>query len=164
MIADLSAQALPWFGVLLIALAVAVGLGVLTARSLFAVCVRLAALAALAAAALLAMGYGDGALMLALLGAGVVPTLVLSGVLLSARAVKPRGRGLPWLSFAAIAACAAAMAWSVRDLATAPRVIAGGGDIGLWLGVLAFVAVAGCAALLGYGERGVLERGRSGDA
>jgi hypothetical protein len=162
MTGDFSAQILPWFAVILIALASAAGLGVLTARSLFVVCARLAAMAALAAAALLALGYGDAALMLALLGASVAPVLVMAGVLLSARAAKPRVRGQPWLSFAAVVACVAAIVWSARDLAAAPRAIAAGGEHGLWLGVLAFVAVAGCAALLGYGERGVLERG--GDA
>jgi len=159
MIADLSTQALPWFALMLVALCAMLALGVLTARSLFAVSMRLAALSALATAALLALGYGDGALVLALVGAGVAPTLLMGGVLLSARAAKPRKRR-PWLSLAAVAACALAVLIAAPDLADAPRAVAGAGPNALWLGALAFVAASACVALLGYGERGALEGAR----
>jgi hypothetical protein len=160
MIASLTAQALPWFAVVLIALCAVLAMGVLTARSLFAMGMRLAALSALATGALLALGYGEGALTIALVGGGLAPTLLMGGVLLSARAAKPRKRR-PWLSLVAVAACVVVMLWVAPDLALAPRAIADAGSSVLWLGVLAFVAASACAALLGYGERGVLEHARA---
>jgi hypothetical protein len=160
MMAVLSGQVAPWFAVVLIGLCAALSIGVLTARSLFAMVMRLAALAAVGAAALLALGQGEAALTLALVGAGVAPTLLFGGILLSARAAKPR-KHKPWFSLIAVAVCAGALLWAARDLAVAPPPVIGAGPVVLWLGVLVLVSAAGCAALLGYGERGVLERANS---
>jgi len=88
---------------------------------------------------------------------GLAPVLLLGGVLLSSRAMKPRTRGLPWLSIGAAAAAAAAMLWAAPSLDLQQQQIApprGGASPAL--GALVFIAAAACAALLGYGERGVL--------
>jgi uncharacterized MnhB-related membrane protein len=153
----LVAQLLPWFAIVLLALVAALALTLLTARSLFMVCVLSAALSGLAAVALLALGRGEAAIALALVGAGVAPILLMGGVLLSARTVKPRRRGAPWLSTLAAALAAAAVLWAAPDIAASPPIAAAPGGAGLALAALIFVAIAGCAAMLGYGERGVLE-------
>jgi hypothetical protein len=134
-------------------LALGAAVAVLTARSLVSACVSLAALCACAAAAVLALGYGDAALALALLGVGVAPVMLLAGVLLSSRAVKPRRA--PWLSIAAAAAAGAAMLSAAPELDCAKE-IAAPREPSAALAALVFVAVAAAVALLGYGERGVL--------
>jgi uncharacterized MnhB-related membrane protein len=156
--AALVPQTLPWIAVAAMLLSAGAALALLTARSLFGVCIALAALSACAAAALLALGYADGALALAAFGAGIAPVLLLAGVLLSSRAVKPRARGLPWLSIAAAACAAAAMLWAAPTLGLAEPVAAPRGGVSLALAMLIFVAIAACVALLGYGERGMLGR------
>lgn len=155
--------ALPWVAAVAASLALAVALAILTARSLFSAAIGLAALSACVSAALAALGYGDGAVALALFGGAIAPILFLAGVLLSSRAVKPRKRGAPWLSVIAGVLAATAMVWA------APSLDAGGdtnidGPRGalVALAALVFVAVAACVALLGYGERGVLGGAREG--
>ena len=77
--------------------ALIVGVAALMARSLFAMCMYLAAFGALAACATLALGGGDAALAVALLAGALAPGCVLAAIVLSARAAKAR-RGVPWLS------------------------------------------------------------------
>lgn len=159
---DLISQALSWAALAAIALTAVAAAGVLMARSLFSACVGLAAVCASGASALLALGYGDGALTLALGGAGVAPVLLLAGVLLTARAAKPRRGRFPWLSMAGALAAGAAMMWVAASLAPG-EAIAPPGGVSIAFAALVFVAVAACVALLGYGERGILhsaDRGR----
>ncbi len=139
-------------------------IGASTARSLFSVSMFVAVAGALAAAALVALGAGEAALMQALFGIGVAPVVLLAAMLLSARAAKPRRDGRPWLTIVAAVATAVAVLWILPEMgppSSAPTRTGGGFDLGVtaWLAVLVFVAVAGAVALLGYGERGALQRG-----
>jgi hypothetical protein len=149
-------QALPWVAVVAMLLGAGAALALLTARSLFSACIALAALCACATGALLALGHADGAVALALVGVGITPVLLLAGVLLSSRAVKPRARGLPLLSIVAAICAAGAMLWAAPMLGLEQPVAGPRGGVSLALGALVFVAIAACVALLGYGERGVL--------
>jgi hypothetical protein len=158
---DAAAQALPWIAVTAILLTLAASAAVLRTRSLVSACLGVAALCACAAGALLALDHGEGALAVALFGVGVAPVLLLGGVLLSSRAVKPRGRALPWLSILAAVAAAAAMLWAAPTI-DATQAIAPRSELPVALFAIVFVAVAACGALLGYGERGVLGAGRGG--
>jgi hypothetical protein len=157
---EIAAQSLPWIALAAIVLGLVAGAAVLGARSLFSICIGVAALCACAAAALLALGYGDGALALVLLGVGVAPVMLLGGVLLSSRAVKPRPRGWPWLSIAAAFAAAIAMLWAAPALDLDQEVATPRGGVSIALAALVFAAIAACVGLLGYGERGVLGKGR----
>jgi len=159
---ELVSQALAWIAVVMILLSAAAALALLTARSLFSASIALAAMCACATGALLAIGEADGALALSLVGAGIAPVLLLGGMLLSSRAVKPRVRGLPWLSIAAAGCAAVAMLWAAPMLGFEQPVAAPRDGASLSLGALVFVAAAACAALLGYGERGVLGAPRTG--
>lgn len=144
-----------------LALAVAtllVGFAALTARSLFVMCMYLAAAGALGAAAVLAIGAGDAALAVALFAAVWAPLLLLAGMLLSARAAKSVRRGLPWASLAAGAMAAGVVLVAAPELGQAPVSVAYAGGLGAWLAPLLFVAAAVCVGLLGYGERGALQR------
>jgi hypothetical protein len=133
------------------------------ARSLFVMSVAVAAMSAVGAAAMLALGYGAAGVALALFGAALAPVLLLAGVLLSARAAKPPVRRTPWLTLACGVFAAGAILWSAPEFAAASRPLyAPTGSHALWLAALVFVAAAACAGLLGYGERGVLERRASG--
>lgn len=158
MTGDLATHLLPWYAIALLALVATMALLLLTARALFMVCVLTAAMSGLAVAALLALGRAEAAIALALMGAGVAPILLMGAVLLSARTVKPRRRGLPWLSMLAATMAAAAVLWAAPGIAALPPIATAPSGLGLGVAALIFVAVAGCAALLGYGERGVLER------
>lgn len=153
---DMVAQVLPWAAAIAIVLGGVAAFAVLAARSLFSLCVALAALSACAAGALLALDRPDGAAALALLGVGIAPIVLLGGVLLSARAAKPRTRGSPWLSIGAAILAAAAMLWAAPTLELGPAIAAPRGGAPSALAVLIFVASAACVGLLGYGERGVL--------
>lgn len=158
--AEVVAQALPWMAAGAALLALFTALAVLTSRSLFSASVGLAATCACVATALAALGYADGALALGLFGAGVAPVVMLGGVLLTNRAARPRKRGAPWLSVIAGSAAAVAMLWAapslgINNVIAPPR----GGSLVVVVALI-FVAVAACAALLGYGERGVLGKGR----
>jgi hypothetical protein len=156
-------QMLPWMAVSTAALLLLAVFAMLAARSLFAVAVGCAVLCACASAALAALGYDMASVAVALLG-GVAPILMLGGVLLSARAVKPRKRLSPMLSIAAGACAATAMLWGALrmdpDVAIAPS--RDGGLVAF--APLVFVAVVGCSALLGYGERGVIDAQPDRDA
>ena len=153
--AELSSFMLSWLAVAAMLLSAGAAGAVLWGRSLFSACVGLAALYACGAAALLALGYADGALGLGLLGA-LAPVLLLGGVLLASRSLKSRGRRSPWLSIVAGAIAGLAMLWAAPTLDLQPPIQAARGGASIALAALVFTAVAACVALLGYGERGVL--------
>ena len=154
--AELASSMLSWLAVAAMLLGAGAAVAVLWARSLFSACAGLAALCACVAAALLALGYPDGALAVGLLGVAIAPVLLLGGVLLSSRSVKPPARRLPWLSIVVAALAALAMMWAAPALDLQQSIQAPRGGASLALVVLVFTAVTACAALLGYGERGVL--------
>lgn len=154
--ADVASSLQSWLAVAAMLLGLGAAVAVLWARSLFSACVGLAALCACAAAALLALGYADGALAIGLLGVATAPVLLLGGVLLSNRSVKPRARRLPWLSIVAAALAGLAMIWAAPMLGVQQPIPGPRGGVSIALVALVFAAVAACAALLGYGERGAL--------
>lgn len=136
--------------------ALVVGVAALMARSLFAMCMYLAAFGALAACATLALGGGDAALAVALLGGALAPVFVLAAIVLSARAVKAR-RGVPWLSFAAAALAAGAVFVVLPEIGGVPDIVTPtASGAAFWLAPVMLAAAAACAAMLGYGERGAL--------
>lgn len=138
--------------------ALIVGVAALMARSLFAMCMYLAAFGALAACATLALGGGDAALAVALLAGALAPVFVLAAMVLSARAAKAR-RGVPWLSFAAAALSAAALFVVLPEIGDAPDVVApAASGAAFWLAPVMLAAAAACAAMLGYGERGAFDQ------
>jgi len=151
-----AASILPWLAIAAMLLGSGAAGAILLARSLFSACVGLAALCACAAGALLALGYADGALAMALIGAAIAPVLLLGGVLLSSRSVKPRARRLPWLSMLVAAMAALAMMWAAPTFDLQPPIQEPRGGASIVLAALVFAAVAVFTALLGYGERGVL--------
>jgi hypothetical protein len=155
---DLVELAAPWLAVALVAGVAVIAAAMLSARTMFVMCVALAAMAALGAAALAALDAGEAAIALAAFGVGIAPVLMLSGVLLSARAAKRAKGGLPVISAIAIGAGVMMAVLVAPELGAAPQSLAPMAPGGVWLAVLVFVAAAGCAALLGYSERGVLER------
>lgn len=160
MMGAIVSHVMPWMAAGAGMLALLAGFAVLTARSLFSASVGLAAVCACLAVALAALGHGAGALAMALFGAGLAPVLLLGGVLLTSRAARPRKRGAPWLSIATGAAAAVAILWAAPSLGVTDAMAPARSDALLVVAVLVFVAIAACAALLGYGERGVLGRGR----
>jgi len=152
-----SALALHWVALLLACATLAAAIATLTARSLFALCMHLAATGALAAATLLSLRAGDGALAAALVIAVWAPVLLLGAMLLSARAAKRFPR--PWTSLFAAALAGGAMLLALPDLGPAPpQMGAEAGAVGFWLAPLLLVAAAACVGVLGYGERGALQR------
>jgi hypothetical protein len=161
---ELAPSVLSWLAVAAMLLAAGAAVAVLWARSLFSACVGLAALCACAAAALLALGYADGALALGLLGVAIAPVLLLGGVLLSSRSVKPRARRWPWLSIVAAALAGLAMIWAAPVIGVEQPVQEPAAGISIALAALVFAAVAACVALLGYGERGALSARDDRDA
>jgi hypothetical protein len=161
---ELAPSGLSWLAVAAMLLGAGAAIAVLWARSLFSACVGLAALCACAAAALLALGYADGALAVGLLGVAVAPVLLLGGVLLASRSVKPRTRGLPWLSIMAAAFAGLAMIWAAPMLDIQQPIQAPRGGVSIALVALVFAAAAACVALLGYGERGALSARNDRDA
>jgi hypothetical protein len=154
--AEVASSLLSWLAVSAMLLGAGAAVAVLWARSLFSACVGLAALCACAAAAILALGYADGALAIGLLGVAIAPVLLLGGVSLSNRSVKPRARRLPWLSLVAAALAGVAMIWAAPTLDLPQTIQAPRAGVSIALVALVFAAVATCVALLGYGERGVL--------
>lgn len=150
--------ALHWLALGFACAALVVGVAALMARSLFAMCMYLAATSVLVAAATLALGAGDAALTLALFAAAWAPLLLLAAMLLTARAARGKRRGGPWFSLTAAVLAAAAMLFAVPDIGapSAPAAI----DVGAmsaWLAPLLLAAAAACVGLLGYGERGALQ-------
>jgi len=138
--------------------ALACALATAMSRSLFAMCMSLASAHACAAVAIMSLGASDGALTLALFGAGLAPFLMLAGLLLSARAAKVYKRGPVVLAAVTASAAGVAMLWAAPELgATSAPMMHAHGAIGPWLAALLFVAAMGCVGLLGYGERGPFE-------
>ncbi len=158
----LVAQMLPLIGVALMLCAAAAAVGALVARSLFALCLCLAAMCGSGAAAVLAFGYGDGATLLALFGVAFAPVVVMGGVLLSARSVNHRTDRAVWLSLLVAALTAVLLLWAGPELIAAPRRMVASNFEPLWLVVISFVTAIACVGLLGHGERGVLEREEGG--
>ena len=115
---ELIPEALSWAALAAIALTAAGAATVLMARSLFSACVGLAAVC----------GFGDGALTLALVGAGVAPVLLLAGELLTTRAAKPRRGGFPWLSMTGALGAAAALMWVAPTLAPSEAIASPRGE------------------------------------
>jgi hypothetical protein len=152
-----------WLAVVLIAFAAIAAFGALAARSAFAMIMYLAVSAALAATALAAMSAGEAGLVVALVGVAIAPFLLMSAVLLSARASK-RG-AFPLVSAVLGAAALAPIGWTLADL-RAPAGLASQGVAisGLWLALIVFVAAAACAGLLGFGERGIMQRRAESEA
>lgn len=146
------------FALALIVATIAAALAALSARSLLALCLSLAAAGALATAALLAMGAGDAALVTSIVIAAWGPVLLLAAVLLSARSAKSFGAGAPWLSILAAALAGGAILFAAPDVgpALAARTQGTPYAIGFWLAPLLLVAGIGVVGILGYGERGAL--------
>jgi len=141
----------------LLVAALAAALAALTARALLAMSMHLAAAGALVSAALLSLGEADGALVTALMVAGLAPLLMLAAMLLSAPAAKAVRKGRPWLALLAGVFAAAMLGMAAPGLGTAAPVAAA--QIGLaafWLTPLLFVAAIACVGVLGFGERGAL--------
>ena len=157
-------QAEQWIALALALGVIAAAFGAATARSLFAMCMYLAAAGAMAAGALLAQSLPNAALGEALLALGVAPFVLMAALLLSARAVKPRRRGRAWLTLAAALGVGAVVLWAMPDVAVTPERISMGPDAAPRLAIFAlvapllFVGAAACLALLGFGERGAFER------
>ena len=150
--------ALHWLALGFACAAFVVGVAALMARSLFAMCMYLAATGVLAAAAVLGLRAGDAALAVVLFAAALAPVLLLAAVLLTARAAKGKRRSGAWFSLTAAALAAAAMLFAVPDIGapSAPAAI----DLGAmsaWLAPLVLATTAACVGLLGYGERGALQ-------
>lgn len=154
-----------WLALALMLGAIVAGCGAAMTRTLYSLVMYVAAAAAFVAAALLALGAGDGALAAALLGVGLAPFLLLAAMLLSSRTAKPRQHGRPWLTIATAAAAASVIFWTLPDLGTpvqepldlqAPRALAP------WIAPLIVVAAAACVGLLGFGERGAFSRRSDG--
>lgn len=161
---ELAPSVLSWLAVTAMLLGAGAAIAVLWARSLFSACVGLAALCACAAAVLLALGYADGALAIGLLGAAIAPVLLLGGVLLASRSVKPRARRLPWLSIMAAALAGLAMMWAAPMLGVPQSIQPPRGGVSVALVALVFATAAACVAVLGYGERGALSARNDRDA
>jgi hypothetical protein len=154
----MSAAALtPWLVLVLTLLLAGVAIAVLRARSLFVMCVGLAAAAALAAAAMLAGGVGDGALALIVFGVAIAPVWLLAAVLLSARAAKPGKRVLAITVLAAAIGGALATGFVAPEFALTERAAHAGASPALWLALIVFGAAIGAAGLVGYGERGAFQ-------
>lgn len=155
----LAASVGPWLAAALVVVAIIAAVAVMNARSLFVMSVGVAAVSAIAAGAVLALRGGDGALALTAFGVALAPSILLAGVLLSARVTKAPARGVALASAIGVAGAIAVVLQVAPDLAhTRPQVIGGGDAPAIWLAALVFVTAIGCAAVLGYGERGVLER------
>lgn len=150
-------QAVVWLSIGLAIGALVAAVAMLRSRSLFVMAVSLAAALALGSAALVLLNGGDGALAMAVVGVGLAPFVLMSGLLLGGRTAKPAPRWAVVFGVAAAAAGGMVGVLIAPELSAAPRASAGSVD-GLMIGALIVVASAACAGLLGYGERGVLER------
>jgi hypothetical protein len=150
---------LHWLALGFTCAAFVIAIAALMARSLFAMCMYLAAAGVLGAAAMLALGAGDAGLAAALFLAAWAPLLLLAAMLLTARATKAKRRSGPWFSLAAALVTAGGVLAVVPELGDAATPAAGGaGAIGAWLAPLLLVAAAACVGLLGFGERGALQQ------
>ena len=148
---------LQWLALGFTCAAFVIAIAALMARSLFAMCMYLAAAGVLAAAAMLALRAGEAALATVLFVAAWAPLLLLAAMLLTARATKAKRRGRPWFSLiAAIAAASGVLAVLPELGAPAAPIAESAGAIGAWLAPLMFAGGAACVGLLGFGERGAL--------
>ncbi|MES1156202.1 MAG: hypothetical protein ABUL73_00360 [Alphaproteobacteria bacterium] len=162
----MSAFAANLLGAAIVALllaAAALAIVAAAARSLFALCLNIALIGALCAAALLALGVSDAALAAMLVGAGVAPFALMGVLLLSGVTVKQRKRARPWPTIAAAIVTGALVAVALPDLgpstAPAPQT-----TMAPWLALLVFVVALGAIGVIGFGERGVFERPRRSGA
>jgi hypothetical protein len=154
--------AAPWMAVSAVILALIAAAAVFMARSLFTLAMSIAAFCACMAGGVAALGFGDASLALAVFGAAIAPVVLLGGMLLTARSVKPRKSALPWLSIVAALGAAAAMLWAIPTIDLSASITKAQGSSGADVVAVLFAACVGCIAVLGYGERGVLES-RKGD-
>lgn len=151
------AQMLPFAAAPLMLAVIAAAAAALMARSLFAMCVGLAAAGAIGSAMLLALSARDGALALAIVAAGWAPMLLFGAMLLSTRTSKSGSRGLPWLTVLAGAGAALVFAGvGLQVEAPAPQ-SAPYTEFGVLAAPLLLVVASICIGLLGFGERGVLD-------
>jgi uncharacterized membrane protein len=155
--ADVYAQ---WLGVALLALAFAAAIGVMLARSLFALCMHVFTTGVAIAAFVALVGDADAGLVTA---AAVIAASVLMiwGVTLTARAVKASplpGSGIVRVlgSLGAGALLIAMAAPQVALPAPAPHQ-GGEPQIAVWIAPLMLTLAVACLGLLGFGERGALE-------
>ncbi|MFT3726292.1 MAG: hypothetical protein QM759_00495 [Terricaulis sp.] len=151
-------------GVGFVVLAIVAAFCVVTSRAHFATTVFAAGASVMTALALLCFGAGAAALAVALAGVGVVPVLMLGGVLLSGRSIRGGGQtGAPRLTVIAAVLVAAALLWATQDATPLRAQAEAPLGIGAWLAALLFATGLTCAGALGYGERGALMRraGRS---
>jgi len=156
---DWIAHAAPWIAALFVAFAIAAACAAATARSLVSMSFSVFVCAAFAAATLLVLGRGGGALDIALLGAGLGPCIVLAVLLLSARATRSGKRTPPWITIAAAAVLCGALFIGLPQLPALPsRAAEAEPGIAFWLAGIVFVAGVACLGLLGFGERGALTR------
>lgn len=151
------AQTLPFAAAALMLAVLATAAAALMARSLFAMCVGLAAAGATGSAMLISLSARDGALALAIVAAGWAPLLLFGAMLLSTRTSKNRARGLPWLTGLAGAGAILVFAWvGIQIEAPAPRSTPHA-ELGVLAAPLLLVVASICIGLLGFGERGVLD-------
>jgi len=150
---------LNWLAVVLACATLAVALAALAARSLFVLCMQLAAAGALGAAAVLALRAGDAALLLALFVAVWAPILMLAAMLLTSRTLRPGKGGTLWFSLAAAAGVVAVLLLVLPELGTPlPASQEAKGRVSVLLAPLLLAAAAASIGLLGFGERGVLDQ------
>ncbi len=150
-------QAPAWIAVLMLIGALAAAVATSAARALVALVLYFVVTCALLAAAVVALGSGDGALAVVLFGVGVAPFALLGVLLLSVRAVKQRRGRFPWFTVAASVAAAAATYVALPDLGP-PQTAQSDASPAPWLALLVFVAGAAALGVLGFGERGAFER------
>lgn len=152
-----------WLGVVLLVAALAAALGVMLARSLFALCMHVLATGATIAVFVALVNAADVGLMIAA-AVIAVSILMICGVTLTARTVKAaqtHGASLARiLGAAAVAALLIAMA-APQFALSAPAPPTGGAlHVTVWLAPLMLTLAAACLGLLGFGERGALEPDR----
>jgi len=113
-----------------------------------------------AAAAVMLLRGGDGALAFAVFAAAWAPVLLLAAMLLSVRSAKTGRAKLPWPSLLGAFIAALALWWPLLELRSAVAVTPSQpvAALSFWLAPVVCVAAVVCLGALGYGERGVLAR------
>lgn len=151
------AQMAPFVAAPLMLAVIAAAAAALMARSLFVMCMGLAAAGVTGSAVLLAISAREGAFALAISAAGWAPVLLFATMLLSARSTKDASRRLPWVTGLAGVSAVVVFAWVGTQIeAPAPR-SAPHAEFGLWAAPLLLAVASACVGLLGFGERGVLD-------
>lgn len=147
-----------WLGVVLLAAAIIAAIGVVLARSLFALCMHVLA-TGLAVAAFIALVNDADAGFMAAGAVGAAAILMICGVTLTARAVKPAHAKsvVRVLGAAGVAALLIVMAAPHVALPAQTPHHAGALQVAVWLAPLMLTAAAACLGLLGFGERGAFE-------